>query len=232
MIIYGLMKFIEQIPERYDRMIGWLTLGGLQTARETMLAGIKPGMRVLDVGCGTGSFLIEAASRGATCVGVDASLPMLEVFRRKLASASPEIRDRVTIVHQSASLLNRAASPGSFDLVTSSLMLGELPPIVLDAVLRQLPEMLVPGGKIMICDELWPRERWRSLAYSFVLAVTFVPNFILTRTMIRPVKGLEERMERHGLRITGRTDYAWGVVSVVAAEPRSSNDGSRQGTAA
>ncbi|HNV71224.1 MAG TPA: methyltransferase domain-containing protein [Candidatus Ozemobacteraceae bacterium] len=229
MIIYGLMKFIEQIPERYDRMIGWLTLGGLQTARQVMLADVRPGMRVLDVGCGTGSFLLEAAGRGAICVGVDASLPMLEVFRRKLASTSPEIRDRITIVHQSASLLNRAATPGSFDLVTSSLMLGELPTIVLDAVLRQIPEMLIPGGKVLICDELWPRERWRSLAYSFVLAVTFVPNFILTRTMIRPVKGLEERMERHGLRVTGRTDFAWGVVSVVAAEPCQPNHEARRG---
>lgn len=219
MIIYGLMKFIEQIPERYDRMIGWLTLGGLQHARQAMLATVKPGMRVLDVGCGTGSFLLEAAARGATCVGVDAALPMLEVFRRKLALAPVEVQNRITIVHQSASLLNRAASPGSFDLVTSSLMLGELPPIVLEAVLKQIPEMLLPNGQVLICDELWPRERWRSLVYSFVLAVTFVPNFILTRTMIRPVKGLEERLTRHGLQVLERNDFAWGVVSVVRARP-------------
>ncbi len=219
MIIYGLMKFIEQIPERYDRLIGWLTLGGHLTARDRMLAAVAPGRRVLDIGCGTEAFLIEAARRGAQGWGVDTSGPMLRVFRRKLAAEPAEVRERIAILHQSASLLGKtfAGRPG-FDLVTSSLALGEMPPIVLEAVLRQIPAVLAPGGRVLICDELWPETTWRSLFYTGLLAMTFVPNFILTRTVIRPVKGLPGKLAAAGLRVTGRHDFAGGVVSLLEAE--------------
>lgn len=220
MIIYGLMKFIEQIPERYDRMIGFLTLGGHRTARRRILARTRASTRILDIGCGTGTFLIRAAERGAVCTGVDAALPMLTVFKRKLEGCS-ELAGRITLLNQSATLIGRTLEGQKFDLITASLVLGEMPPIVLDSVLAQLPALLAEGGRVMICDELWPEGKWRSLLYSVLLAMTFVPNFILTRTMIRPVKGLEDRLEKAGLRVLRRTDFALGVVSLIEAERRS-----------
>ena len=159
MIIYGLMKFIEQIPERYDRMIGFLTLGGHTEAQRLMLEHIHPGTRILDIGCGTGTFLLEAASRGAICVGVDAAVPMLNVFRKKLESVSEEVRSRITIIHQSATLLEKSVPQGGFDMITSSLMLGELPTLVLDAVLKQIPGLLRPEARLFIADELWPQGK-------------------------------------------------------------------------
>lgn len=219
MIIYGLMKFIEQIPERYDRMIGFLTLGGHRTARRRILARTGPATRILDIGCGTGTLLIRAAERGAVCTGVDAALPMLAVFRRKL-EGHPEIAGRITLLNQSATLIGRTLQDRRFDLITASLVLGEMPEVVLESVLAQLPGLLAEGGRVMICDELWPDGKWRSLLYSAILAMTFVPNFILTRTMIRPVKGLEKRLEKAGLRVVRRTDFALGVVSLIEAERR------------
>lgn len=215
MIIYGLMKFIEQIPERYDKMIGFLTLGGHKGARRRMLSFCKPGAAVLDIGCGTGSFLIEAAKRGATGVGIDASRSMLEVFRKKI-EGKPSA-DRLTIVQHSATMVGQAVGDKRFDLITASLMLGELPPLVLTAVLEQLPGLLAPGGRVLIADELWPENRFWSALYSIILAITFVPNFILTRTMIRPVKDLPEKLRAAGLRVVARTDYHLGVVSLLEA---------------
>lgn len=217
MIIYGLMKFIEQIPERYDRMIGFLTLGGHKPARRRLLGLVRPGMRVLDLGCGTGSFLLAAARKGAICTGIDASLAMLAVAEGKLAAA-PELRARVTLRHHSASLLGRACAGQTFDLVCASLMLGELPDLVLQAVLRQVPALLAPGGRFAVIDELWPEGRLRSVIYNLILAITFVPNFILTRTMIRPVHDLPRRLAEAGLAVRERRDFAGGVVTLLLAE--------------
>jgi ubiquinone/menaquinone biosynthesis C-methylase UbiE len=215
MIIYGLMKFIEKIPERYDHMIGYLTLGGHISAHDDMLARVTPGMRVLDIGCGTGAFLLRAARKGAICTGVDASASMLRVFREKVTGS--DVEDNITIINQSGTLLSRTLGDQKFDLITASLMLGELPELVLQEILRQLPGLLKPTGRLLISDELWPDNHWRSLCYSFILAVTFIPNFILTRTMIRPVKGLDKKLERVGLVLKGRTDYTLGVVSLLEA---------------
>ena len=47
------------------------------------LAGVGPGDRVVDVGCGPGRFLREAAERGATPVGVDPSAQMRRLAARR-----------------------------------------------------------------------------------------------------------------------------------------------------
>lgn len=213
MIIYGLMKFIEAIPERYDRMIGYLTFGGYHRAHQEMLDHIRPGDSILDIGCGTGSFLMKAAGRGAKCAGIDASMSMLRVCQNRFDQDPPEAP--VRIFNRSAALLTKTFPEEKFRIITASLMLGELPEIVLREVLRQIPEVLADDGCFLICDELWPEQTWRSLLYSLIMAVTFIPNFILTRTMIRPVKNLADKLDAAGLFIVKRTDYALNVVSLL-----------------
>jgi SAM-dependent methyltransferase len=49
--------------------------------------------RVLDVGCGTGVFLQEAAARGARVVGLDASEALLAIARRRVPAADLHVGD-------------------------------------------------------------------------------------------------------------------------------------------
>lgn len=45
--------------------------------------GAVKGKRILDVGCGTGSYTIELAKRRAVAVGLDSSIEMLKLARKK-----------------------------------------------------------------------------------------------------------------------------------------------------
>lgn len=54
------------------------------------------GRRVLDAGCGTGAFSIEAARRGATVVAIDISAGLIDVARQR-AAAEP-IANRITFL--------------------------------------------------------------------------------------------------------------------------------------
>jgi SAM-dependent methyltransferase len=49
-------------------------------------AAVRPGDRVLDVGCGTGQLTREAARAGGAALGVDLSGPMLDLARRRAAA--------------------------------------------------------------------------------------------------------------------------------------------------
>lgn len=50
-------------------------------------AGVGPGSRVLDVGCGTGELVALAVARGAEAAGCDAAAGMVDVARRRSPGA-------------------------------------------------------------------------------------------------------------------------------------------------
>lgn len=52
----------------------------------------KPGMMVLDVGCGTGNFSIKLAKKGCKVVGIDISEEMLDIAREKVRQQGLNIR--------------------------------------------------------------------------------------------------------------------------------------------
>jgi SAM-dependent methyltransferase len=71
--------------ETYDEVFV-PTLFGRFTGIVTNLAGLRPGMKVLDVGCGTGALSLAALENvrpGGTVTGLDPKPEMLAVARRK-----------------------------------------------------------------------------------------------------------------------------------------------------
>jgi SAM-dependent methyltransferase len=77
-----------------------MAAGRSRTARAVAdLAAVTPGDRVVDVGCGPGNFLREAARRGAAAVGVEPSPQM-----RRLATGltSARLRGAVTVLDGTA----------------------------------------------------------------------------------------------------------------------------------
>ena len=57
----------------------------------------EQGGPVLDIGCGTGRVAIPLARKRIDVTAIDASEPMLRIFREKLRAESLEVRSRITI---------------------------------------------------------------------------------------------------------------------------------------
>ena len=65
-------------------------------------AGVGPGTRVLDVGCGSGLTLVLAAQRGATPSGLDISPGLLGIARERLPAAELCEGDMESLPHRDA----------------------------------------------------------------------------------------------------------------------------------
>jgi SAM-dependent methyltransferase len=120
-------------------------------------AGVAPGPRVLDVGCGTGALALAAAARVAPdgkVTGVDPNPEMLAVARRKPAAV--EWRDG------RAEALPFADA--AFDAVLSQFAMMFFDDRV--AALREMRRVLRPGGRlaVAVCDAVERSPGYAALA--------------------------------------------------------------------
>lgn len=105
--------------------------------RVVKLAAPRPGVRLLDLATGTGAIARRAVARGASVVGVDTSIGMLEVARRLSPGLDLRLAD--------ASRLPFAA--GAFDVVTCGLALSHF--AELERALAEVLRILTPDGMLV-----------------------------------------------------------------------------------
>ncbi|MBY8998674.1 MAG: methyltransferase domain-containing protein, partial [Candidatus Thorarchaeota archaeon] len=79
------MAALEQSPDTYDEEFNKVLDGRQTVIHDKILQLVKPGMRVLDIGCGPGSFTQEASRKGAEVVGVDSSETMIKTAQKNSA---------------------------------------------------------------------------------------------------------------------------------------------------
>ncbi len=147
--------------ERYDHQVEVLFGGGAAAMRRQALvplrqalvaaAGRRPGdrPRLLDLACGTGSFLREVKTNWPRLdvTGLDLSAYYLEVAQRNLRPWS-----RVRLVEGAAETMPFAE--GEFDVVTAIYLFHELPPRVRRSVVREIGRVLRPHGTLILVDSL------------------------------------------------------------------------------
>jgi cyclopropane-fatty-acyl-phospholipid synthase len=106
--------------------------------------GLKPGMRVLDVGCGWGSFAVHAArEHGAHVTGITLSEPQAVGARERAAAAG--VGDHVDILV--ADYRELRAEP--FDAIASIGMVEHVGNVNIDRYFAQLAALLRPGGTLL-----------------------------------------------------------------------------------
>jgi cyclopropane-fatty-acyl-phospholipid synthase len=124
--------------------------GTLEAAQEEKLEtvcrklALEEGERVLDVGCGWGSFPLWAATRhGASVVGITLSPPQAERARRRAEAAG--VADRVEI----RVMDYRDLAGERFDAIASIGMVEHVGEEQIDVYARTLAGLLEPGGRLL-----------------------------------------------------------------------------------
>jgi cyclopropane-fatty-acyl-phospholipid synthase len=123
---------------------------GLDAAQEAKLdlvcrkLALRPGARLLDVGCGWGSMALHAAQRyGADVVGVTISAAQAALARERVAAAG--LADRVEIRVQDY----RDVPDGPFDAISSIGMAEHVGAAGMPVYVATLRDLLRPGGRLL-----------------------------------------------------------------------------------
>jgi cyclopropane-fatty-acyl-phospholipid synthase len=126
---------------------GARTLDEAQQAKLELVArklGLLPGQRVLDVGCGWGSFAIHAArEHGVSVLGVTLSEEQAGWARERVAEAG--LADRVEIRVADY----RELREPQFDAIASIGMVEHVGESRIDEYARKLASLLAPGGALL-----------------------------------------------------------------------------------
>jgi SAM-dependent methyltransferase len=149
----------------YDRGVHLFAFGGLGALNDELGVATAAAVRrqfpdfaprkILDVGCGAGhaTLPLTDAFPGAEIHGADLAAPMLRYAAARAASLG-------YAVHFAQQDATRTTYPdASFDLITSTLLLHEMPRPAILALFRECHRLLRPGGVMVHHDLLrWPDE--------------------------------------------------------------------------
>jgi cyclopropane-fatty-acyl-phospholipid synthase len=153
-------------------------------------AGVGPGSRVLDIGCGWASLAIRAAQRGAWVTAITIASQQALLAQRRVADAG--VGDRVQVA-----LRDYRDQIGEFDAVLSVEMIEAVGekywPVYFDAIERRL----APGGVGVVQAIVMPHDRMLATRNTF----TWVQKYIFPGGLIPSIKVIEDVTSVHtGLR--------------------------------
>ncbi|XP_042902530.2 uncharacterized protein [Parasteatoda tepidariorum] len=136
---------------RYEWIFGktFLSTGGMTTTKKYVsLLDLKPGQKVLDVGCGIGGHSFYMAEKhGVEVLGVDLSVNMMTVATEYL-SEKPQLADKVKFVI--CDVTRSIYDDNAFDTIYSRDTLLHIPNK--DELFTNFLKWLKPGGKILFTD--------------------------------------------------------------------------------
>ena len=103
------------------------------------------GRHLVDLGCGMGTFTIEAAARGAFATGVD---PAPAAVRAARDVAAAEAADNARFIRADAAMLPLRS--GTADVVLAADLTEHLDDVTLARILREAGRVLAPGGRLVL----------------------------------------------------------------------------------
>lgn len=162
------------------------------------IPGARHVHRVLDVGCGHGSYLVAwlTQHRDAVGLGIELDPAVAEEARRTLREAQVSRRAEVRV----GDFLTMDLPAGSWELAMLNNDVYYFPPADLPALFRRLRSRLVPGGVLALQTPVHtrgPLARWLGLAASSATFDLFLRTF-------RNLYGLPDLPQLHQmLRDTG-----------------------------
>jgi cyclopropane-fatty-acyl-phospholipid synthase len=151
--------------------------------------GERPGMRLLDVGCGWGSMALHAAAHhGAQVVGVTISEEQATLARERVAEAG--LADQVEIRLQDY----RDVDDGPYDAISSIGMFEHVGAERTSVYFGQLRELLAPTGRLL-------NHAISSVGGSVIGSRTFMGRYVFPDAQLLDVGEVALAMQRAGFEL-------------------------------
>lgn len=143
----------------YDLLMTCMTLGREKKLRqlEVKLAQLKPGDKVLEIGCGTGSLTIavkEQVGPSGEATGIDIAAEMAAAANRKAR------RKQVEVTIKEGSIAGIPFPDSYFDAVICSFMIFHMPDDIRMKGFREINRVLKTGGRYFIFDGTTRNKRY------------------------------------------------------------------------
>lgn len=112
------------------------------------LVDVRPGERILDIGCGRGEAALCCAHKGAVVYGIDYSAAAMRIAQRSLPAQRPVLGKQVCLLQGDARRLPFEAD--WFDKLLMLDLVEHLYPWELRQALREARRVLISGGQVII----------------------------------------------------------------------------------
>jgi demethylmenaquinone methyltransferase/2-methoxy-6-polyprenyl-1,4-benzoquinol methylase len=210
------MKWLESAPHRYDAGMRLITFGAVEPMRREAASRAVPrqGVRVLEIGCGTGAVTQLLVDKKADVVGIDENPEMLEQAATRLADADSST---LRLCEQTASEIDRFPA-GEFDSVVASMALSEMSSAERSFVLRAAGRLLKPTGVLVLADEVRPRRSLSRLLAALFRGPQVLLAWIIAGSVSHPIADLGAEMEAAGFSVTSERRWLFGTLAVLVGE--------------
>lgn len=179
--------------------------------RNSMSDQIESGSRVIDIGCGTGSFVFVLAEKCASVTGVELSSKMLAhaMSRQRLHG-----KHNVCFIHADATNLSDFKDK-QFDYVTISMALHEMPHDVRERALLEAKRI---GKKIIIADYAAPQPL--TFAGVRIRIVEFLAGIEHFKAFLdfQKNRGIDQLLNNSGLFVFHESIIKDGTIRIVVAQ--------------
>jgi SAM-dependent methyltransferase len=168
--------------------------------------GLRPGERVLDMGCGAGRHAFEMYKRGADVIAFDQDADELATVREWFAAMRDggEVPDGAEADVKEGDALSLPFADGEFDRVVAAEVLEHIPADI--QAIQELVRVLRPGGTLAVSV-----PRWFPEVVNWKLSEDY-HNTPGGHIRIYTDKELVDKVTRAGTVLEGK-DYAHGLHS-------------------
>lgn len=137
---------------RYERIFGhtWVSTGGETTTKDFLIQlDLKPGMKILDIGCGTGgSAFFMARQYGCYVHAMDLSANMIHIADDRLKREDAEVKTKVSFEIADCTTVNYPHN--EYDLIYSRDTILHIKDK--EGLYKRMLAWLKPGGTLFVSD--------------------------------------------------------------------------------
>ena len=188
-----LERQLEATIPVYDRVNRIMTLGFDKSMRRHVRSHASPGMKILEEGCGPGSFAADITECDLTCL--DPSVEMLKVCRKRVDAARAE-RNESPAEYVEAIAEDMPFEDNLFDRVFCLFSFRDFKDK--RKGLEEIFRVLKPGGQLVICDA--GKANWLHGIFGRIYMATFVQIVarLVTKDPNHPWKWLARTYTHYG----------------------------------